>query len=77
LCIDSLTHKIYNFASFLGKISPSQEAKLRGRQGIIPEIGVLLFLLFPVLPPVEPLTPLGMKDIGVFIFTMNIAFNCS
>lgn len=50
---------------------------MRGRQGIIPEIGVLLFLLFPVLPPVEPLTPLGMKDIGVFIFTMNIAFNCS
>lgn len=42
---------------------------MRGRQGIIPEIGVLLFLLFLVLPSVEPLTPLGMKDIGVFIFT--------
>ena len=43
---------------------------MRGREWILPGIGVFLFLLFLFLPPVEPLTLLGMKAIGVFLFTI-------
>jgi sodium-dependent dicarboxylate transporter 2/3/5 len=43
---------------------------VRGKAWVLPGLGVLLFLLFLFLPPVEPLTPIGMKAIGVFIFTI-------
>lgn len=43
---------------------------MRGKDWILPGIGVLFFLLFLFLPPAEPLTPIGMKAIGIFIFTV-------
>jgi sodium-dependent dicarboxylate transporter 2/3/5 len=41
-----------------------------GKQWIGPGLGVLALLLFLVLPPIGPLTPVGMKVIGVFLFTI-------
>ena len=38
------------------------------RPWILPAIGVLFFILFLFLPPAAPLTPIGMKAIGIFIF---------
>ncbi|MFH1031374.1 MAG: SLC13 family permease [Chloroflexota bacterium] len=35
-----------------------------------PVLGVILLLVFLLLPPIEPLTPLGMKIAGIFLFTI-------
>lgn len=35
-----------------------------------PGIGVITLIVFLLLPPIEPLTPLGMKVAGIFLFTM-------
>lgn len=35
-----------------------------------PGIGVILLLVFLLLPPLGPLTPLGMKVVGIFLFTI-------
>lgn len=43
---------------------------MRDKAWILPGIGVILFLLSLIIAPVEPLTPLGMKAIGVFLFTV-------
>ena len=44
---------------------------MRGKQWIGPIIGTLGLLLFLLLPPLEPLTSMGMKVVGVFIFTIT------
>jgi di/tricarboxylate transporter len=33
-------------------------------------LGVLALILFLVIPPIAPLTELGMKTIGIFLFTI-------
>ena len=40
------------------------------RQWIGPVMGIVALLVFLVLPPLAPLTPLGMKVTGVFLFTV-------
>ncbi len=42
-----------------------------GLKWIAPLTGFLLLLLFSFLPPLEPLTPKGMKAVGVFLFTLT------
>ncbi len=37
---------------------------------IIPSIGVLLLLFFLFFPPIAPLTEMGMKVVGIFLFTI-------
>ncbi len=39
------------------------------RRWIGPGLGVVILLVFLLLPPLEPLTPFGMKVTGVFLFT--------
>lgn len=43
---------------------------MRGNQWIGAGLGVVVLLIFLLLPPFEPLTPLGMKVLGVFLFTV-------
>jgi sodium-dependent dicarboxylate transporter 2/3/5 len=33
-------------------------------------LGVILLAIFLLLPPIEPLTPMGMKVVGIFLFTV-------
>ncbi len=40
------------------------------RRWIGPGLGVVALLVFLLLPPLEPLTSLGMKVVGVFLFTI-------
>ena len=42
---------------------------MKNKWWIGPAIGTILLLVFLLLPPIEPLTPLGMKTIGIFLFT--------
>lgn len=35
-----------------------------------PILGIIVLVAFLLLPPIEPLTPIGMKTIGVFCFTI-------
>ena len=43
---------------------------MRGRQWIGPGLGVVALLVFLLPPPFAPLTPLGMKVVGIFLFTI-------
>ena len=43
---------------------------MRGSQWIGPGIGLVLLLVFLLLPPIEPLTPVGMKVVGIFLATI-------
>ncbi len=42
---------------------------MNGKSWILAGLGIILLILFLVMPPIEPLTPTGMKVIGVFLFT--------
>jgi di/tricarboxylate transporter len=42
---------------------------MKNKWWIGPAIGTILLLVFLVLPPIEPLTTLGMKSVGIFLFT--------
>ena len=43
---------------------------MRGKSWIAPGIGVVTLFTFLLLPPIEPLTALGMKAVGIFLFTI-------
>ncbi|MFC1896999.1 SLC13 family permease [Chloroflexota bacterium] len=43
---------------------------MRGKQWIGPGLGVAILFVFLLLPPLEPLTTLGMKVVGIFLFTI-------
>lgn len=43
---------------------------MRGSQWIGPGVGTIILLVFLLLPPLEPLTALGMKAVGIFLFTI-------
>ena len=43
---------------------------MRGSRWIGPGLGVVALSIFLLLPPLEPLTPLGMKVVGIFLFTI-------
>lgn len=43
---------------------------MRVRSWIAPIIGVILLVVFCIIPPVAPLTVIGMRAIGIFIFTI-------
>ncbi|MFC1983667.1 SLC13 family permease [Chloroflexota bacterium] len=43
---------------------------MRIKQWIGPSLGVAILLVFLLLSPLEPLTPLGMKVVGIFLFTI-------
>ncbi len=43
---------------------------MRNRWWLIPGLMVIVLSVFMLLPPLEPLTPLGMKVIGIFLFTV-------
>ena len=42
---------------------------MNGKHWLLPGLGVILLLIFVVLPPIGALTPLGMKVFGIFLFT--------
>ena len=35
-----------------------------------PVFGIMILLIFLLLPPIKPLTPIGMKVVGIFLFTI-------
>jgi sodium-dependent dicarboxylate transporter 2/3/5 len=37
---------------------------------IAPGLGIILLLVFLLIPPIEPLTTKGMKVVGIFLFTI-------
>ena len=43
---------------------------MRGKWWIAPGLMVVVLSIFLLLPPVEPLTALGMKVVGIFLFTV-------
>ncbi len=43
---------------------------MKNKAWIIPVLGVLILLFFLVSPPIAPLTKLGMKVVGIFLFTV-------
>ncbi|MFC1932876.1 SLC13 family permease [Chloroflexota bacterium] len=43
---------------------------MRGSRWIGPGIGVVVLFIFLLLPPLAPLTELGMKTVGIFLFTI-------
>lgn len=43
---------------------------LRGSRWIGPLLGIIVLVVFLLLPPIDPLTKTGMKVIGVFLFTV-------
>ena len=43
---------------------------MRDKQWIGPGIGVVVLFAFLLLPPLKPLTAVGMKTIGIFLFTV-------
>ena len=43
---------------------------MRGRRWVGPGLGVVALFVFLLLPPLEPLTALGMKVVGIFLFTI-------
>ncbi|MFC1920671.1 SLC13 family permease [Chloroflexota bacterium] len=43
---------------------------MKGSRWIGPGVGVAILFAFLLLPPFEPLTTLGMKTVGVFLFTI-------
>ncbi len=43
---------------------------MKNKARIIPVLGVLILLFFLVSPPIVPLTRLGMKVVGIFLFTV-------
>jgi sodium-dependent dicarboxylate transporter 2/3/5 len=43
---------------------------VRGSQWIGPGIGLVLLVVFLLLPPIEPLTAVGMKVVGIFLATI-------
>ena len=43
---------------------------MRGKWWLAPSLMVVVLLPFMLLPPVEPLTAIGMRAIGVFLFTI-------
>lgn len=43
---------------------------MRGKRWIGPGLGVAVLLVFLLLPPLEPLTAVGMKVVGIFLFTI-------
>ena len=44
---------------------------MSGKSWIGPGLGTFLLLVFLLLPPIEPLTPMGMKGVGIFLFTIT------
>ncbi|MFH0847011.1 MAG: SLC13 family permease [Chloroflexota bacterium] len=43
---------------------------MAGKRWIWPGLGVLLLLIFLLLSPIKPITSLGMKVVGIFLFTI-------
>ncbi len=43
---------------------------MKGSQWIGAVLGIVILVVFLLLPPLEPLTELGMKTVGVFLFTV-------
>ena len=43
---------------------------MKGKRWIGPGLGVAVLAVFLLIPPLEPLTPLGMKVVGVSLFTI-------
>lgn len=43
---------------------------MRGKSWIGPALGVILLIFFIVVPPLAPLTTLGMRVVGIFLFTI-------
>ena len=43
---------------------------MRGRWWITPGLMVVVLFVFLLLPPLEPLTAVGMKVAGIFLFTI-------
>lgn len=43
---------------------------MSGKQWLFASLGIFLLLFFLIVPPITPLTPTGMKIIGVFLFTV-------
>ncbi|MFH0847201.1 MAG: SLC13 family permease [Chloroflexota bacterium] len=44
---------------------------MNGKRWILPGLGIILLILFSILPPMAPITPRGMKVIGTFLFTVT------
>ena len=44
--------------------------RMKGKWWIGPGLGVAVLLVFLLLPPLEPLTTVGMKALGIFLFTI-------
>ena len=47
-----------------------REKSYEGRWWIIPGLMVIVLSVFLLLPPLEPLTAVGMKVLGILLFTI-------
>lgn len=57
-------------AEVIKKVITAKKSHRTGIWWFGPALGFIILLAFCVMPPVEPLTPLGMKAVGVFLFTV-------